>query len=61
MGYSIVLDVEEQGGKYAVSVRAAPDGHRATARDPMDAIRGAIVVSRGVIDDTVGYDRGAVG
>lgn len=57
MEYTVVIEIDEERENYAARVREAPPEHRATASDPLDAIRGALIVSQGAIDDTVEYDR----
>ena len=57
MSKIIEIEVEESSGGYVASVDLSPDSHRATAPDPMVAIRGALAVSQGHIDEHLGYDR----
>ena len=57
MAVTVEVEVEDRNGEYDARVKQAPSGFKATASDPMLAIRGALAVSRGHIDDYVGYDR----
>lgn len=54
---TIEIEVEDNNGEYAASVKQSPDSHRAVADDPMIAMYGALVVSQGHIDDYLGYER----
>lgn len=57
MSKVIEIEVEESSGRYVASVAQSPPSHRATAPDPMVAIRGALAVSQGHIDEHLGYER----
>ena len=57
MRQSIEVVIEESGGRYKAEVAQNPDRHGAVADDPMMAIRGALAVSRGRIDEQIGYER----
>ena len=59
MDRELIIRIEEKCGKYQASVEQSPDSHKATSEDPILAIRGSIAVSRGHIDDYLGYDRDA--
>lgn len=54
---AIEIEVEESNGKYIASIQLSPDSHRPVAEDPIIAIYGALVVSRGHIDDYIGFGR----
>ena len=57
MAYTIEIEVEYMNGEYEAWVKGAPSRNKARSPDPMVAIRGALSVSQGYIDDHVGYDR----
>ena len=57
MAHRITIVVEEDDEGYRAHVEGSPPSHQAVSEDPLHAIRGAIAVSRGYIDETVGFDR----
>lgn len=57
MDYLIEIEIKQLNGEYEAHIKEAPVEHRAVADDPLNAIRGALAVSQGAIDDQVGYDR----
>ena len=57
MAHRITIEVEEVDEGYRARVEGSPPSHQAVSEDPLHAIRGAIAVSRGYIDETVGFDR----
>ena len=57
MAKTIEIEVDDLNGEYEARIKQAPLSHSATSDDPMMAIRGALAVSRGHIDDYLGYER----
>ena len=57
MAHRITIEVEEVDEGYRARVQGSPASHQAVSEDPLHSICGAIAVSRGYIDETVGFDR----
>lgn len=56
--HELTIEIEEtETGEYRARVTSAPDGHAAVCDDPGVAVRGAVAVARGALDEAVGYDR----
>ena len=57
MSKTIEIEIDDLNGKFKARVKQAPSSYSATSDDPMMAVRGALAVSQGHVDDYLGYDR----